>query len=167
MCSIKTHPDSATPVQSLREKIRSFQFLDALIKSGEIDEIQQVTTSPYNSEYEALTFSTSENSYQSRMGRKTPKKNGYFLALWQKDATGSNIPFTAKEFCDYLLVFISDGHLHGYFSFPRKVLAERGILASEGKRGKMAFRVYPSWCVDLNPSAHREQSWQLHYWSAM
>lgn len=58
MCSIKTHPDSATPVQSLREKIRSFQFLDALIKSGEIDEIQQVTTSPYNSEYEALTFST-------------------------------------------------------------------------------------------------------------
>jgi len=117
----------------------------------------------WNEEYEALTFTCSHQTYRSRRGKKTPRKNGYFLTLWEKDSNGRNIPFTANDFSDYLLVFVIDGDCQGYFCFPRKELVQRGILSSPGKKGKMAFRIYPSWCCGLNTSARRTQAWQVRY----
>ncbi len=39
----------------------------------------------------------------------------------------------------------------------------KGIISSENKKGKMAFRVYPSWENDLNKTAQLSQKWQLEY----
>lgn len=154
---------STTPAENLQ----SFAIIRTLIESSGLPPIHSYQAESFNTDYEALRLSSAENTFRSRLAKKTPKKDGYFLTLWTKNAEGTNIPFGAEEFCDYLLVFIVDGDHQGYFSFSREELARRGVLTAEGQKGKMAFRVYPDWCLELNPSAKREQKWQKLHWHSL
>lgn len=142
-------------------------MLNELTATCNLAQFQQVRRELWNEEYEALHFVAGTKKYRSRLAKKTPKKDGYFLTLWEKNAEGTNIPFAAKKFCDYLVVFIVDKDRRAYFYFPREELARRGILTLEGQKGKMAFRVYPSWCTGLNASAKRTQSWQAHFFNIL
>ncbi|API78391.1 MepB family protein [Staphylococcus argenteus] len=117
----------------------------------------------YNKEYEALTFNYKGTVYKNRLAKKTPNKSGYFVTCWTKDEDNYNRPYKIDEFADYLIVAVIDGELNGYFLFPKEVLVEKGILASSRHKGKMAFRVYPIWCNDLNKTAQRTQKWQCNY----
>lgn len=38
----------------------------------------------WNHEYEAFNFKLAHHTFKSRLAKKTPKKTGYFVAIWQK-----------------------------------------------------------------------------------
>ncbi|GBX15538.1 MATE family multidrug efflux pump protein [Staphylococcus aureus] len=130
---------------------------------SEESEVKDLTEEKYNQDYEALTFSFKEETYQSRLAKKTPTKSGYFVTCWTKDEDNYNRPYKIEEFADYLIVAVIDDELNGYFLFTRELLVEKGILASSKYQGKMAFRVYPKWCNQLNKTAGQTQKWQCKY----
>ncbi|HGZ4925862.1 TPA: MepB family protein [Staphylococcus aureus] len=130
---------------------------------SEESEVKDLTEEKYNQDYEALTFSFKEETYQSRLAKKTPTKSGYFVTCWTKDEDNYNRPYKIEEFADYLIVAVIDDELNGCFLFPRELLVEKGILASSKYQGKMAFRVYPKWCNQLNKTAGQTQKWQCKY----
>lgn len=133
-------------------------FADLKMPALEIDVLD-----PNNQEYEGFDFCIAKTQYRSRLAKKTPKKAGYFLAIWEKDAENKNIPFVEREFPDYLIVNIIDGERKGLFIFPRLLLMQQGILSSGTKIGKMAFRVYTPWDKVLNASATKTAKWQLPF----
>lgn len=135
----------------------------ALISSQfEITDMQLVA---FNQEYEAVDFESYGVTYKSRRAKKTPRKVGYFVAVWQKDAQQQNEPFTAENAADYLIVAIIDGKQRGYFTFPKAILIKQHILTAHNIIGKMAFRVYPTWVTDLNKTATNTQKWQTPYFT--
>ncbi|MBR9316035.1 multidrug transporter [Staphylococcus aureus] len=131
---------------------------------SEESEVKDLTEEKYNQDYEALTFSFKEETYQSRLAKKTPTKAGYFVTCWTKDENNCNQPYSkVEEFADYLMIIVIDEELSGYFLFPRELLVEKGILTTFEHKGKMAFRVYPKWCNQLNKTAGQTQKWQCKY----
>ena len=121
----------------------------------------------WNKEYEALTIYTNEGLVRSRLANKTPKKKGFFFALWIKDEYGKNRPLTSEELGIGLVINIIDKHRKGQFIFPQEVLINKGILKSDNNKGKMALRVYPPWVTELNKSAIKTQQWQCKYFTEM
>ncbi|HCZ2602926.1 TPA: MepB family protein [Staphylococcus aureus] len=130
---------------------------------SEESEVKDLTEEKYNQDYEALTFSFKEETYQSRLAKKTPTKAGYFVTCWTKDENNYNQPYSKEAFADYLMIIVIDEELSGYFLFPRELLIEKGILTTFEHKGKMAFRVYPKWCNQLNKRAEQTQKWQCKY----
>ncbi|HDG5707678.1 TPA: MepB family protein [Staphylococcus aureus] len=130
---------------------------------SEESEVKDLTEEKYNQDYEALTFSFKEETYQSRLAKKTPTKAGYFVTCWTKDENNCNQPYPKEAFADYLMIIVIDEELSGYFLFPRELLVEKGILTTFEHKGKMAFRVYPKWCNQLNKTAGQTQKWQCKY----
>lgn len=130
---------------------------------SEESEVKDLTEEKYNQDYEALTFSFKEETYQSRLAKKTPTKAGYFVTCWTKDENNCNQPYSKGAFADYLMIIVIDEELSGYFLFPRELLVEKGILTTFEHKGKMAFRVYPKWCNQLNKTAGQTQKWQCKY----
>ncbi|HDD7370629.1 TPA: MepB family protein [Staphylococcus aureus] len=130
---------------------------------SEEPEVKDLTEEKYNQDYEALTFSFKEETYQIRLAKKTPTKAGYFVTCWTKDENNCNQPHSKEAFADYLMIIVIDEELSGYFLFPRELLVEKGILTTFEHKGKMAFRVYPKWCNQLNKTAGQTQKWQCKY----
>ncbi|HDP4391380.1 TPA: MepB family protein [Staphylococcus aureus] len=130
---------------------------------SEESEVKDLTEEKYNQDYEALTFSFKEETYQSRLAKKTPTKAGYFVTCWTKDENNCNQPYSKEAFADCLMIIVIDEELSGYFLFPRELLVEKGILTTFEHKGKMAFRVYPKWCNQLNKTAGQTQKWQCKY----
>ena len=121
------------------------------------------TKDTYNSEYEGFCFQADGLSFRSRRAKKTPKKQGYFVAFWEKDTNNKNIPFSFEAFPDKLVISVIDGPLSGQFIIPKSVLREKKILKHKGITGKMALRFYPSWENSLNKTAQAAQKWQCDY----
>lgn len=116
-----------------------------------------------NSDYEAAILKINSDVYRSRLAKLTPKKKGYFVAVWEKDTTGTNQAYHVDESPEKLIISIIDNNIYGQFIFPKKVLLTYGILKNNTQKGKMAFRVYPSWLTELNITAKKTQAWQTPY----
>ena len=125
--------------------------------------LKDLNIETWNQDYEAINFIFNNITFKSRLAKRTPKKHGYFVAIWHKNNQGSNVPFTYDEIADKLVVNIIDGVQKGQFIFQKEILMHKGIISSENKKGKMAFRVYPSWENNLNKTAQLSQKWQLDY----
>ncbi len=93
----------------------------------------------------------------------TPSKAGGFVVMWIKNNDMINTPYHFDNFPNFLIVEISEMNHHGYFIFPKDILRRKKILSSNGTLGKMAFRVYPSWSIDLNSTASKSREWQNEY----
>ncbi|MCI2899630.1 MepB family protein [Staphylococcus hominis] len=117
----------------------------------------------WNQEYEAFNFEFNRVEFKSRLAKKTPKKVGYFVALWRKNENGKNRSFNVDESKDKLIINILDGYKKGQFIFPKELLVKKGVISSENHKGKMAIRVYPSWEQNLNKTAVSTQKWQIPY----
>lgn len=128
---------------------------------------KNLTYERYNKDYESLMFTIESRTYRSRLAKLTPKKKGYFAVLWTKDTMNKNTPYSYESSTDFILILISDSDHKGFFTFPKDALRDQGILKSEKFPGKMAFRVYPSWCTDLNQSAQKTQAWQLSFFTKL
>lgn len=124
------------------------------------DSLEKLTFETYNQDYDALTFSVKSLTYRSRLAKKTPIKKGYFVTLWTKGSDNKNRSFNYEESTDFVLILISDDINRGCFSFPKDILKKHGILSTGTSSGKMGFRVYPPWCIDLNDTARTAQYWQ-------
>lgn len=129
------------------------------------EKIQNLFVEKQNQAYEGLTFNLSDESYRSRLAKKTPNKKGYFVVFWEKDAQNKNQPYTFESAPNQLIVLVLDDKKQGIFLFPKKVLLEQGILTNQTSKGKMGIRVYPTWESELNTSAQRTQKWQAVYFT--
>ena len=116
-----------------------------------------------NSDYEGFLLQINNHVYRTRLAKLTPKKKGYFVAVWEKDSTGTNQAYNYEESPEKLIVSIIDGEKRGQFIFPKDVLLTYGVLKNSKQKGKMALRVYPSWITDLNETAKKTQAWQVLY----
>ena len=141
----------------------SVRLLNHIIKIMNLQQSLIIRDEQWNQSYEAYNFNINGYVFKSRLAKKTPTKSGYFVTCWTKDEDNYNRPYKIEEFADYLIVAVIDDELNGYFLFPRELLVEKGILASSKYQGKMAFRVYPKWCNQLNKTAGQTQKWQCKY----
>ena len=106
-----------------------------------------------NEDYESGLATIGTEVWRIRTGRVTPTKPGAFLAVWTRDASGRTIPFADDAAVAGLLVFVAVDGQCGLFRFTREHLWALGISSDGQQRGKRGFRVYPSWCIDLNRQA--------------
>ena len=64
---------------------------------SEESDVKDLTEEKYNQDYEALTFSFKEETYQSRLAKKTPTKAGYFCYMLDKKTRTIVINHTQKR----------------------------------------------------------------------
>jgi len=115
-----------------------------------------VTPAAQNSDYESGVARIGDETWHIRTARNTPTKPGAFVAFWQRDASGSTVPFGDDDLAAGLYVFVEQHGRRGVFRFTGAHLAALGITS--GRRpGKRGFRVYPSWCEGLNAQATATQ----------
>lgn len=128
-------------------------------------EPENISYEKQNEEYEGMIFTINNQSFRSRLAKKTPTKKGYFVVFWEKDENNINQPFLFEESPQETLVFVSDNEKRGVFKFPKEILLKKGILKDDKSKGKMGIRVYPEWESDLNQTATKTQQWQLDYFT--
>lgn len=146
--------------------MQTIHWYHQLVANSKMPAFTVLRCDSYNQEYEGFDFCFEQDSnvqYRSRLAKKTPKKAGYFLAIWEKNSENKNIPFDIEKFPDYLVVNIMDGNQKGRFFFPKSILLSQGILSSQTEKGKMAFRIYAPWDKNLNSNASKVAKWQLPF----
>ena len=126
---------------------------------------ENISYEKQNEDYEGMTFTINNQSFRSRLAKKTPTKKGYFVVYWEKDEDNINQPFLFDDSPQETLVFVSDNEKRGVFKFPKEILLKKGILKGDKSTGKMGIRVYPEWESDLNQTAKKTQQWQLNYFT--
>lgn len=112
----------------------------------------EVTPEEQNSDYESGLAHIHDELWHIRTARNTPSKAGAFVAFWRRSADGTTMPFTRDDHSSGLLVFVHYDNRRGLFRFTAEHLETLGITAG-GRPGKRGFRVYPSWCSELNAGA--------------
>lgn len=118
---------------------------------------------PESKEYHACRFVLSGRNILSRTAKITPKKVGQFVTCWKRNENGMIEPFNETDQLDFYAVNVQTERKFGQFVFPKSILIRKGIISTEKKAGKRAFRVYPNWDVAKNKQAERTQKWQLDY----
>ncbi len=116
-----------------------------------------------SNEYDASRFQLNGWRIVCRNGRTTPKKVGQFVTFWKRSGNGPIEPLKEKDPIDFFVVNVRSGSQLGHFVFPKSVLIEKGIISTDKKDGKRAFRVYPGWDQAQNKQALNAQNWQLNY----
>lgn len=126
----------------------------------EISNFRMETESrPYN----ACQFVLNAAKTINRDGKITPKKLGQFLTCWKRNNHGPIEPFDKKDQFDFLTVNVQTKTSLGQFVFPKAILLKQGIISTDKKEGKRAFRVYPPWDIPKSNQALKAQKWQLNY----
>lgn len=126
-------------------------------------EISKFTIETESKEYDACQFELNGLNILSRNAKITPKKVGQFVTFWKRNENGQIAPFTENDRIDFFTVNLRSENKFGQFVFPKSVLIKKGILSTEKKEGKRAFRVYPIWDTVKSKQAEQTQKWQLNY----
>jgi hypothetical protein len=126
-------------------------------------EISNFQIEPESSGYDACRFVLDGRKIISRTAKITPKKLGQFVTFWKRNANGPIEPFDENDQIDFYVVNVRTENEFGQFVFPKSVLIKNGIISTDAKEGKRAFRVYPGWDTAKNKQAQRNQKWQLNY----
>lgn len=114
-------------------------------------------------EYAACRFGLNGLHIVCRNAKITPKKTGQFVTIWKRNANGPIEPLNEKDQIDFFIVNVRRDKHFGQFIFPKAVLIKKGIISTDKKEGKRAFRVYPTWDIAKNKQAEKTQKWQLTY----
>lgn len=126
-------------------------------------EISDFKLEAESKEYYACRFKINGGKIICRNAKITPKKTGQFVTFWKRNRNGSIEPFHESDRIDFYVVNVWTETEFGQFVFPKGVLIKKGIISTERKEGKRAFRVYPNWDIPGNKQAERTQKWQLDY----
>lgn len=126
-------------------------------------EIKNTVKNHESNNYGAYTGELLGKNVTFRTAKSTPKKLGYFVALWKRKNEGEIAPYSLKDPQDLFIISVKNDSLFGLFIFPKKVLLKHNILSSKEKEGKRGFRLYASWNTVNNPQAAKTQSWQTAY----
>ena len=126
-------------------------------------EISDFKIEAESKEYNACRFQLNELNILSRNAKITQKKVGQFVTFWKRNENGQIEPFDENDQIDFYTVNVRTENEFGQFVFPKSVLIKKGIISTEKKEGKRAFRVYPNWDIPKSKQAERTQKWQLNY----
>lgn len=126
-------------------------------------ELTNIKLSPESIEYSACSFELNGKNIQYRTSKITPTKTGQFVTIWKRNEKGITEPFHLTDELDFIIITARNGENFGQFIFPKKILAEKGIITQNGKAGKRGIRVYPPWDIPENKQAEKTQNWQLNY----
>ncbi len=126
-------------------------------------EISDFKLEQESKEYDACRFNLNGSRVVSRNAKITPKKIGQFVTFWKRNGNGPIEPFNDRDEIDFFVVNIRTENEWGQFVFPKSVLIEKGIISTQKKEGKRAFRLYPSWDKTKSKQAEQTQKWQLNY----
>lgn len=113
-------------------------------------------------EYGACRLGLENRNVVFRVAKTTPTKIGQFVTLWKRPQS-TTTALDINDNVDYVVISSSNATSQGQFIFDREALLREGIMAKAGKKGKMAFRVYPPWSKPEAPQAIKTQKWQLRY----
>ncbi len=116
-----------------------------------------------STEYGAFEFDLNNQHVKFRVAKITPTKVGQFVTLWKRIENGPIQPYDITDPIDLFIISVRNAEHFGQFVFPKAVLLTQGVLAKNGKGGKRALRVYPSWDKTDSPQAKKTQDWQLLY----
>ena len=125
--------------------------------------VQNIAQDAEGQDYSAATFCINETRIIFRRGKVTPKKTGFFVTLWKRDAEEAIEPYTVHDPFDCIIISVRSGERLGQFIFPLSVLSEKGVISSETGEGKLALRVYAPWDSPENELAQQAQAWQSRY----
>lgn len=114
-------------------------------------------------EYGAFNFEMNNKRIKFRIGKITPTKIGQFTTLWKRIGKGPIMPFDMEDTIDLFVISVRTSEHFGQFVFPKTILCEKGIVSKNGKGGKRAMRIYPSWDIPDSLQAKKTQAWQLSY----
>lgn len=126
-------------------------------------EVLDFKTEAESKEYDACQFELSGRNILSRSAKVTPKKVGQFVTCWKRSGKGPIEPFNEYDEIDFYVVNVRTENQFGQFVFPKSILMKKGIISTDEKEGKRAFRVYPKWDIAKSKQAERTQKWQLDY----
>lgn len=114
-------------------------------------------------EYDACRFKLNGSNVISRNAKITPKKVGQFVTFWKRNGNGPIVPLDENDDFEFYVVNVRTEIEFGQFVFPKNELIKKGIISTQKKEGKRAFRVYPNWDIPKNKTAERTQNWQKDY----
>jgi hypothetical protein len=114
-------------------------------------------------EYGACCFKLDGKTIEHRVSKITPTKSGQFVTIWKRNKDGITAPFDISDDLDFVIITSKCDNNLGQFIFPKSVLAHRGIITQNGKKGKRGIRVYPPWNTTTSKQAQKTQSWQTKY----
>ncbi|QHL89426.1 MepB family protein [Nibribacter ruber] len=126
-------------------------------------QITDLVVEPESQEYKACRFRVNGAVVLGREAKVTPKKVGQFVTFWKRNEKGIIAPFFETDPFDYYTVNVRTENRFGQFVFPKAALIKKGIVSTEQKEGKRAFRVYPPWDVVHSKQAEQSQKWQLAF----
>ena len=132
-----------------------FEKLDLQISNLHIEKESQ--------DYFAAQFELNNLKIIFREAKITPTKIGQFVTLWKRIDEKPIQPFSTSDDFDLVIINTNTPINSGQFIFPKSILEQKGYLQSQSKKGKLGFRVYPSWDETLNKQAQQTQKWQLNY----
>lgn len=132
-----------------------FEKLDLHISNLHVEKESQ--------DYCAAQFELNNLKIIFREAKITPTKIGQFVTLWKRIDEKPIQPFATSDDFDLVIINTNTPTNSGQFIFPKSILEEKGHLQSQSKKGKLGFRVYPSWDKTINNQAQQTQKWQLNY----
>lgn len=125
--------------------------------------IQNLHIEKESQDYAACQFELNDLKIIFREAKITPTKIGQFVTLWKRTNQKPIQPFSISDEFDFVIINTKTAINFGLFLFPKSILEQKGYLQSEYKKGKLGFRVYPSWDKTENKQAQQTQKWQLNY----
>jgi len=129
--------------------------------------IENLVVESESKEYSACNFTLNGKKIISREAKITPKKVGQFVTFWKRSEVGPIEPFHENNAFDFFFVQVTNEKNSGIFILPKSVLIKNGIVSSDLKEGKRAFRVYPPWDVATNKQALQSQKWQVEFFYSL
>lgn len=126
-------------------------------------EITNLQIEKESQSYDACRFDINGLKIISRSSKVTPSKAGQFVTFWKRKEKGPIEPFHEADAFDFFVVNIRTDSGLGQFVFPKAILVQKGIISTDNKEGKRAFRVYTKWDMGLNKTAERTQKWQQEF----
>ncbi len=114
-------------------------------------------------EYHACQFNLNDKKIIFRKAKITPTKTGQFVTFWKRNKNGPIQPFEMTDKVDFFVINVHKNDSIGQFVFPKSVLCKKGVISTDVKEGKRAFRVYPPWDITTSKQAINTQKWQLNY----
>jgi len=119
---------------------------------------------PRGQEYSACRFKIDDQNVAFRVAKTTPTKIGQFVTAWKRIKANNVIePYDTKDDINFLVIHAADASHQGQFVFDKNILISQGIMSSNGKQGKLAFRIYPPWSKPIAKAAIKSQNWQVKY----
>ncbi|AJH13540.1 MepB family protein [Myroides profundi] len=135
--------------------------LNKILVNSITTSISDIQWSTEKNDYNACTFYFNNKKVIYREAKITPKKVGYFVAIWQRDHDGKTIPYHITDDFDYFIIATQQG----YFLYPKEELARLHIISTEQKEGKRGMRVYPILETEMNKQALKTFQSHLPFWN--